>query len=398
MWFQWSDGGYSTISGTSMACPYVAGVSALWISVHGGRKVHGNGFAKQLHKRIISSGVSVPWYDGTVANYGYPAAVAQVGNGLVNAWKVVQYDTRLEFDSLALNDTRYFKRYHDVTIINEGDEAVDYTWSVEHGGGIEALGTFGGVRRLKLFAELRPLTLEAKVSLPKSFRLKPGQSTTVSVNFDNPDKLGWNAAGLPVYGGKVLLSGSNGERLSVPFYGVGADLRREINPLSEAGYPYLVSGTQNTPVSQKSKFSFDLSVGAQDFPKIYSKLIWGSREIRWDVYEAGWRERNWKYPPVIGQNGYVGTATSWSGSGSSLVFNPAVHDPESTYSFPIRDTSRDVASPTRYYWLGKLGNGTQIADGKYHIRFAALKPFGNPLASDNWEVYSTPEIEVTGQY
>lgn len=381
-----------------MACPYVAGVSALWISAHGGRDANGNGFAKQLHQRIISSGVSVPWYDGTLTDFGYPAAVAQVGNGLVNAWKVVHYDTRLEFDSFALNDTRYFSRYHQVTIINDGDETVDYTWSVEHGGGIEAIGTFSGVKRLKRFAELRPLALEAKVSLPGSFRLKAGESKTVSVNFDNPDKLGWNAAGLPVYGGKVLLAGSNGERLSVPFYGVGADLRRQLNPLSEQGFPYLVSGTQNTPIAQKSKFSFDLSLDAQDFPKIYSKLLWGSREVRWDVYQAGWKERDWKYPPVVGENGFVGTATSWAGSDSLLVFDPDVQDPEQTFSFPIRDTFRNVADPTRYYWFGKLGNGTHIANGKYHIRFAALKPFGNPQASDNWEIYRTPEIEVTGQY
>lgn len=30
-------------------------------------------------------------------------------------------------------------------------------------------------------------------------------------------------------------------------------------------------------------FSFDLSLNAQDFPKIYSRQQWGSRELRWDV-------------------------------------------------------------------------------------------------------------------
>lgn len=381
-----------------MACPYVAGVAALWISKHGGRSVHGNGFSKQLHQRIISSGVAVPFYDGTLTDFGYPAPVAQVGNGLVNAWKIVHYDTRLDFAKQTLNDTRYFNRYHDVTVINEGKTTIDYTWAVEHSGGVEAIGTFAGVRRLKRFAEVRPLKLEAKVTLPRSFSLKPGEKKTVTVNFDNPDKLGWNAAGLPVYGGKVLLSASNGERLSVPFYGVGADLRAQLNPLSERGYPLAVSGTQDTAITQKASFSFDLSLEAQDFVKVYSKLLWGSREIRFDVYQAGWKERDWKYPPVIGENGYVGTATSWAGANSLPVFDPTVYDPEETFSFPIRDTYRNVADVTRYFWFGKLGNGTQIANGKYHIRFAALKPYGNPKASDNWEIYRTPEIEVTGQY
>lgn len=28
------------------------------------------------------------------------------------------------------------------------------------------------------------------------------------------------------------------------------------------------------------------------------------------------------------------------------------------------------------------------------MRIAALVPFGNPQASDNWEIYETPVIEV----
>lgn len=202
-----------------------------------------------------------------------------------------------------------------------------------------------------------------------------------------------------MYGGKVQLSGSNGEHLSVPFFGVGADLRRQLTPLSEAGYPLSVSGPSNTPITSDSTYTFDLSVAAQDFPKIYSKLLWGSREIRWDIYEAGWTERKWSYPPVVGENGYVGTATGWAGASSVLVFDPAIHDADDTFSFPVQNTFRNVDAPTRYYWFGKLGNGTQIADGRYVMRFAALKPFGhnNPSASDNWEVYKTPTITVTSK-
>ncbi|KAG4433243.1 hypothetical protein IFR05_011266 [Cadophora sp. M221] len=59
-----------------MACPYVAGVAALYISVHAGRKVHGKGFANTLAKRLISSGTSLPRSDGTATNYGYTASVA----------------------------------------------------------------------------------------------------------------------------------------------------------------------------------------------------------------------------------------------------------------------------------------------------------------------------------
>lgn len=219
-----------------------------------------------------------------------------------------------------------------------------------------------------------------------------------SVNFRNPDTLGWNASALPIYGGKIFVTGDNGDKLSVPFFGVGADLRRTVD-LTQHGFPLSVSGVGNTPIEQDSSYSFDLSLGAQDFPKILHKAVWGVREVRWDVFEAGWQERQWRYPPVIGENGYVGSVAAWSLG--NAVFNPAINNPEQTFSFPLRNAGRHVdlgGQFNRYSWFGKLANGTQIAEGRYVFRFALLKPFGRPEAADNWEVYRTPGIEVTGQY
>jgi hypothetical protein len=32
------------------------------------------------------------------------------------------------------------------------------------------------------------------------------------------------------------------------------------------------------------------------------------------------------------------------------------------------------------------------------MRFAALKPFGNPEVSDQWDVFQIPNIEIRGKY
>lgn len=123
-----------------LAAPYLSGVAALYISVHGGRKTLGKGFAKALHKRIIASGTALPWSDGTATDYGFSASVAQVGNGLVNAFKVLNYATDIQFEKIALNDTAFHSRYHDISVTNNGKTAVTYTLSASAAAGIEALG------------------------------------------------------------------------------------------------------------------------------------------------------------------------------------------------------------------------------------------------------------------
>ncbi|KAK1724825.1 subtilase [Colletotrichum acutatum] len=404
----WIDDSYTIQSGTSMAAPYIAGVAALYVSVYGGRNTHpsGSAWAKDLGKRIISSGISVPWADGlTETDYGHSASVAQVGNGLVDAYKVLQYKTVIDYEKIALNDTRYFNRYHEISVTNNDEEAVTYKFSAESIVSADILGWYAadqvianpapGTKRVKEFFDMIPETRAPEISFPADFTLQSGESKTVSVNFKNPDTLGWNASGLPLYSGRVLISGSNGEFLSVPYLGLGGDLRKEVTPLEETNYAFMISTTSNTPVASKPYFTFNLSLAAQDFPRVISKPIYGIKETRWDVFEAGWTERQWKYPPVPGENGHIGTIASWVGSGRVEAIDTSIYDPNETFTYPIMDRNRNGAyEQDEHWWFGKLSNGSQIAAGNYTLRFALLKPFGDPSHADNWEVLQTPQISV----
>lgn len=48
----------------------------------------------------------------------------------------------------------------------------------------------------------------------------------------------------------------------------------------------------------------------------------------------------------------------------------------------------------RFWWLGRLANGSDIAPGRYRMRFAALVPFADPRRAESWHVWATPEIFI----
>ncbi|KAI7887459.1 subtilisin-like protein [Lichtheimia hyalospora FSU 10163] len=114
------EGGYATLSGTSMASPHVAGIIALLQQAKGGgRSLH----PEELRATLVNTGDPLIRYQSTTLE-----SVARQGSGLINVYKSIHASTRVTPEQIALRDlSRHTSdNEYTFTIHNNGRMAGDY--------------------------------------------------------------------------------------------------------------------------------------------------------------------------------------------------------------------------------------------------------------------------------
>lgn len=284
------DGGYASLSGTSMATPQLAGIAALILGARG--KVF-DGYA--MRARLATT---TKLLDSPVLHSGLDTVVHQ-GGGLSDAFCAVWTNTTISASSLVLRDSASFRGDQRFTITNNGSSVLNYV--LDH----RPARTVFTFSNQSLYHRPDDIPTSSDISAtvemnPQVFNLAPGSSQDVQVNFTPPETL--DPAMLPVYSGYIVMNAdADCESHNVPYYGVLGSLKelpiidRGPNPNQTAAYPFLKfkkkkpshpatskNGTETQPPSVLNHtFVWDLK--EHNATELYYRTLFGSPLIRVDV-------------------------------------------------------------------------------------------------------------------
>ncbi|KAA1088880.1 hypothetical protein PGTUg99_033479 [Puccinia graminis f. sp. tritici] len=254
--FSMTEGGYATMSGTSMAAPQIAGIAALILSARG-KNFTGISMRSRLAtagklldspivaKRLDSKELNVVILAFSLCNsdgFDFLAVVHQ-GGGLIDAYCAGWTNTTISTASLVLNDSVSFRGNQEFTIFNEGASTVDYV--LDHRPAL-TMQTFSKDSKYGQPDE-QPQWLNKSATVhirPKKFRLKPGSSQVVKVKFSPPQKV--NPPELIYDFSSNQSANLECESHNLPYYGVAGLLKEQSiidrgpDKNGTAIYPYLL--------------------------------------------------------------------------------------------------------------------------------------------------------------
>ncbi|KAJ0119655.1 hypothetical protein J7T55_013858 [Diaporthe amygdali] len=370
-----NQGGYSVLSGTSMATPLIAAVYALV------GQVRGTYDPKELAMALSSTSQAQLWNDGFGTINGV-APVPQQGAGLVQAYDAAFLTTHLSTKGISFNDTVNLRNVT-FTIQNLGSESVTYEL-----GNRPAL-TMNTLFMNTYYPQSFPNTIiaatadiefsQSLVTLPPKGRAEITVTPTFAAQHEILDGL------LPVYSGYITINGTNDENSVIPYLGVLGSMMNAFvmdqNDDEMLGFNFACAEEGERP-TYPDNITFDLPYPTMEnvpeildwteifvYPSAEFSLNFGTRVLRADVI------------PLSAN--YTGPTTTVLGETIA----------GSAYGFPQYYLPR---YPSWVLFDGMLADGSVVPEGRYALDIKALKLFGDP--DDLLDYESLPKIPFTISY
>ncbi|RDW59406.1 hypothetical protein BP6252_12493 [Coleophoma cylindrospora] len=360
-----SQGSYQVLSGTSMATPYIAGVVALL------KQINPSLTPAEITNRLGTTATPLQYNDGG-STYGYLAPVIQQGGGLVNAFAAAHYGSLLNVSKLELNDTAHFTAKHSFTLTNTGSTPVTYT--LTNDGAITAYTFFEDMVNIPI-PQYFPVDL---IEVPGTIRfvpsteitVAPGAVQTIEAHFTRPQ--GIEDQRIPQWSGFISINGTNGESLNLPYAGASGNLA-DLPMFSGSWKVALYDNNFYTEVGENETFVLagpnSSYVPDRMFEMTFVNAM-GCKIVHVDIVPADAHG----LPMVLGEQ----VLGQFPGFPEEYLVRQQ--------GFPVIDV--DV------WWNGTMANGSYVPPGNYHFLVRALKLFGDPTNSSDYQAVKSVPFNI----
>ena len=334
-------GGHTTMGGTSMSAPHVAGAAALLLEARGD--------LAPLEVRRLLTNTADPFTWGTLRDPRYLEPVHRQGGGLIDIPQALTTATSVSPQKISLGEGEAGPVTTTITVSNSSAEAVTYQLGVANG-----IATGGATDAISFYAAYADVEFTAN-----SVTVPAGGTATVQVRIGED----FGEDGI-IYGGWVTLT-SDADQLVIPFAGLSGDYQA-LTALDFAATAF-ADGEDLFPAEPFHTYSM---VG-NDVPYVALYLAYPVSNLYIDVYQA-----------------------KADGTKGAKVHSNFINYAETLELGRLGDIATIAWDGTYQGNNGKNGKVRRVDNGSYVLELRVLKALGDPSNPAHWETMALDPVTI----